>query len=177
MLLAWPLLGGCHTVGQFHSRIDMSSEPQLLRLGIVGYNYTNRHINTFSVNGAGGGNVAVSSPTSGGGGTTCCVPYVKGVRDLRLTVKWQSGGCYYRVKSTISDEVFDHIHPYFKEAEILVEQPIEDNPKYVEIHFFPDGSIKAFITGSASLPRLKLPKERADRSPYPRCPDDKKPAE
>lgn len=74
----------------------------------------------------------------------------------------------------ISDEVFDRIHPYFKEVEIPVEQPVSAKPKYVEIHFFPDGGIKALITESASPPMLPLPEERADLSPYLRCPDDKK---
>lgn len=51
-------------------------------LGIVGYNYTNRAINTFTIDGAGGGNLYVSSPASGGGGTTCCVPYVPGIESV-----------------------------------------------------------------------------------------------
>ena len=33
-----------------------------------GYNYTDNYISSFSVNGAGGGNLEVSIPTAGGGG-------------------------------------------------------------------------------------------------------------
>jgi len=35
-------------------------------LGITGYNYTNRYIDGFSVNGQGGGNVLISEDHAGG---------------------------------------------------------------------------------------------------------------
>jgi hypothetical protein len=41
-------------------------------LVIIGYNYTSRYIDQFSVDGAGGGNLYVSGPSSGGGGIVCC---------------------------------------------------------------------------------------------------------
>lgn len=175
-LLIWPLLGGCQASAQV---VPVRAEPVALEeisLGIVGYNYTNRSINAFSVNGNGGGNLFVSSPTSGGGGTTCCVPYFAGVRHMKLDVKWQYGGCRYHVKSSTSDELYERTHHFFKEASVDVEPPFPANPHYVEIHFYPDGGVKAFITETESAPRLGLPATRADRSPYPRCPDDKKPS-
>jgi hypothetical protein len=43
-------------------------------LTITGYNYTDTYIDSFRVNGAGGGNVEVSTPTAGGGKGTCCAP-------------------------------------------------------------------------------------------------------
>ncbi len=176
LLLLWPLLGGCQVKGQ-DGMPPLEYNPQVISLSLTGYNYTNRYIDTFSVNGQGGGNLFVSSPTSGGGGTTCCVSHVAGMREKTVTVRWQSGGCKYHTKSRISDEIYDNIHSFFKETEVKVDGLNTANPKVFEVHFYPDGSVKAAITEQASRPRLALPKERADRSSYPRCPNDAKPAD
>ena len=54
-----------------------------------GYNYTDTYIDSFSVNGAGGGNLAVSTPTAPGGGHTCCMTLVSGLPlDYEYVVKW-----------------------------------------------------------------------------------------
>jgi hypothetical protein len=169
------LIGGCRAEHADKGEPARELEPEVASLGIVGYNYTNRTINTFTVDGAGGGNLYVSSPTSGGGGTTCCVPYVPGIESKKLTVKWQYGGCYYHTKSSDSDETFEHIFPFFKEVVVDVEKPLPTRANYVEIHFYPDGQVKAYMTENASSPLLKLPEERQDRSRLPICPNDKKP--
>jgi hypothetical protein len=148
---------------------------QPVSLGLVGYNYTNRHIDSFTVNGHGGGNLYVSSPTSGGGGTACCVAYRPGTALNTVTVRWQSGACYYHVRGTSSDEVYDTYHQFYKEAEVTVADDIPAEAKYMEVHFYPDGSVKAAVTGSASPPRILLRKAREDNSTYPRCPGDRKP--
>jgi hypothetical protein len=46
----------------------------------------------------------------------------------------------------------------------------------MELHFYPDGGIKAVVTEHASAARLKLLQQREIRTRYPRCIDDKKPA-
>jgi len=172
--LLWPALAGCQPRDVAQS-VPLHYEPRRVSLGVTGYNYTNREISDFSVNGHGGGNLEVSSPTSGGGGTVCCVPHVVTNNQRIVTVRWQSGACYYHVKSTISDEIHEHIHWFYKEAEVKIEPPMTQNPQYMEVHFYPDGSIKAAVSEHAGGPRLKLPKEREDRTSYPRCPNDKEP--
>jgi hypothetical protein len=174
--LFWLILVGCEASDHDQSRPPLDYDPPIVSLGVTGYNYTNQEIDEFFVNGRGGGNVGVSSPTSGGGGTVCCVPYVVGNVAWIVRVRWQSGGCNYHVKSTISDEVHEHIHWFFREADVKVDTPKIKDPKYLEIHFYPDGSVKAGVTERAGGPRLKLPKEREDRKPYPQCPNDKEPA-
>lgn len=174
-------LAGC-------SPLDTSAQPQQqatvssksskpVMLAITGYNYTNRHIAFFSVNGQGGGNLYVSSRTSGGGSTACCVRYKPGTKVRKLNVEWQSGGCYYSEKSTISDEVSDTLHYFTIRREVGVDPYIPADPHVMEVHFYPDGSIQAAITSQESLPRLKIDEARADKSLYPRCPNDQKPAE
>ena len=146
-------------------------------LAIEGYNYTNRYIDSFTVDGTGGGNIHLSSATSGGGGTVCCVPYWPGTKTNVITVRWQSGACHYHKRSSTSDEVYDRLHSFYTEKKIIVVEKATASAKYMEIHFYPDGSVQAAVTASASPPRLKLSDERKDSSQYPRCPNDEKPAE
>lgn len=159
------------------ARVDQAQplDPKVRSLGIVGYNYTKRYIDSFSVDGADGGNLLVSSPTSGGGGTTCCVSYVPGVSHKRVTIRWQVGGCNYHTRSTDSSDVYEHIHHFFREAAVEVDKPFPADAKYIEVHFQPNGRVTAAITERESPPLLKLPTSREDKSPYPPCPDDKKP--
>jgi hypothetical protein len=49
-----------------------------VKVDIVGYNYTDQYMQSFSVNGHDGGHIFLSSPTSGGGGPFCCFSYTEG---------------------------------------------------------------------------------------------------
>lgn len=110
---------------------------------IYGYNYTNRAIGSFEVNGHGGGNLSVSSPTAGGGSSVCCATvFAPTTVSLPYTIKWT------------------------QEADIWCEQTVElppleiADPKYLEVHFYPDGHIELAATRDASPPRLKLERAR-----------------
>lgn len=144
-------------------------------LALVGYNYTSRYMHSFSVNGQGGGNLYVSSATSGGGGTVCCISYVKGRPAGEVTVRWQAGGCLFRVPGGLTDGSTHLAHSYFREIKVKVDPRIPIRPRNFEVHFYPDGHVEAAITDEESLPRLVYSKSREDRSDYPRCPDEKEP--
>jgi hypothetical protein len=171
------ILAGCKPSDQNRPVPFQRNEPAVLSLGLTGYNYTDREISEFFVNGQGGGNIAVSSPGSSGGGTVCCVPYVVAPAPWTVKIRWQSDACYYHVKSTISDEVFENIHWFYKERDVVVETPALQTPRYMEVHFYPDGSVKAAVTEHASTPRVKLQPQREIRTRYPRCPDDREPVD
>lgn len=178
LALTVPSLAGCtpHEPADNASGVaPKGNEPVML--AISGFNYTDRAIDSFSVDGQGGGNVFVSTPESGGGGRTCCVRYRPGSKVRKVLITWQSGGCYYHAKSTVSDEVFDNLHSFSHKREVAVDAVVPANPKVLEVHFYPDGSIQAAITTGASLPRLRLDASREDKTRYPRCPNDQKPAE
>jgi hypothetical protein len=124
-------------------------EPQRLdrnlsMLALNGFNYTDLYIDSFSVDGQGGGNIFVSSPTSGGGGTSCCVGFSAGsTLPLRIKVKWSRDRKRYC------------------EKEVLVTGPIPAAPEHLAVHFFPDGRIEAELT--EDYPAVKLQLERVDR--------------
>lgn len=148
---------------------------EIINLGIVGYNYTQRYIADFSVDSNDGGNIMVSTPTSGGGGTACCAPYIPGVKSYTVSVRWQAGGCMYHVYSSISKETSDQIYPFYKEIKVPVTEDFVAPPKYMEVHFYVDGRVAVTVTDTESPPRLQLSDSRQDRSTYPRCPGDKMP--
>ena len=116
--------------------------PKRYSVVAYGYNYTDLYIDSFEVDGAGGGNLEVSIPTAGGGKHTCCTTLVSGLPlGTEFTIKWtrdRERWCEQTVKLT---------------------QPIPLDPHYLEVHFYPDGHIEIEATQQASPPRLKL--ERA----------------
>jgi hypothetical protein len=142
------------------SLLGCKKEPYML--GIMGYNYTDRAIADFSVNGAWGANVYVSTPTAGGGGTMCCVVMDRETKTpFWVTVRYQMDA----LEAYPPRRVIEPAGPY-KTAKVEVTGPIPPDPSYLEIHFYPDGHIEAAISGSdgPSPPRLKL----ESRLPYVR---------
>jgi hypothetical protein len=155
---------------------DVGAESvELVDLTLVGYNYTEREIARFSVNGTGGGNLHVSGPYGGGGGSVCCVKYFAGDKASAYKIRWHASSCRYGESGKGERYVYD-LHRFYKERTVAVEKLSIDKAKYIEVHFFPDGSIKARLTAEMSPPILSLPVEReADGSPQ--CPNNKKPLE
>lgn len=82
-----------------------STDSGPVSLALVGYNYTDRYIDTFSVDGQGGSNLFVSSPTSGGGGSVCCATYWPGLKDYKVKVRWQSGASLPSLVSAIGRSI------------------------------------------------------------------------
>lgn len=111
-------------------------------LEINGFNYTDLYIDSFEVNGQGGGNLYVSSPTAGGGGSVCCVSWSPDTpRPVPLTVRWTRG------------------QDRWCEQEVAISGPVPAKPEHLGVHFFPDGHIEAELT--EDYPSVKLPLERA----------------
>ena len=135
-----------------------SSEPHTLT--ILGYNYTSRYIDQFSVNGAGGSNLQVSTPEEGGGKGTCCAVWVDGTPlPVTMHVQWVADYCIDILTSRYGEK---HRVPqsFFKEADVVFNGPVPSDPHNLEVHFYPDGHIELAITSMASKPRLKLDPQR-----------------
>jgi hypothetical protein len=128
-----------------------AKEPYML--GVTGYNYTDRAVAYFSVNGAGGSDIVLITPTSGGGKISCCVVMRRGTK----TPFWID--VVYQMDALMSYSTREEIvpaGPHIK-ARVKVVGPIPPDPAYLEIHFYQD-HIEAAISGEdgPSPPRLKL---------------------
>lgn len=169
-------------VNPTNGRNTGSSEPkrasefvQPKGLLIQGYNYTNYYIDSFTVNGAGGGNIFVSSPTTGGGKSVCCYSFNPAGSE-KVTIRWAASYCMY---STTNE--FGGTHHWrkslFHEVQVPVERIQTQEPTALEVHFFPDGHVEAAVTSGYSPPRLKLPMTADEKRPgvsnnFPPCSDD-----
>jgi hypothetical protein len=145
----------------FASLESCAKEP--FDLELVGYDYTDRAILDFSVNGASGGNVFLSTKTSGGGKYACCVRLDRSTK----TPFWVD--VEYTREALVaypSDQVARPADKAPIKAHVEVKGPMPERPEYLEIHFYPDGHIEGALSGEdgPSAPRLRL--ER--RLPYVR---------
>lgn len=173
-LLFFPIFEVCYAQSE-KSATERLKEKYFL-LGLVGYNYTNRHISTYTVNGADGGDVLLSSPTGGGSGISCCVRLAKkSVIPFRVKVRWQYDGCLYIIRNDRTGVVDKVRHYYYKEAEVDVQRADGGTPGYIETHFYPDGTVQVITTENFSDPRLTLDSKRLDKSSFPRCKNDEEP--
>jgi hypothetical protein len=148
---------------QGHAEVTMA-------LDLIGYNYTNHHIEDYYIDSQNGGIVRVSSPTSGGSGSVCCIELSARKSDVIIVrVRWQVDGCSYSEKDPITGNS-EELHRYlYKEEYVEVARPVGIKPNHLETHFYPDGSVRVQITEEISLPRLRLSEDRVEKLKFPRC--------
>lgn len=123
-------------------------EPKML--GITAYNYTDRYIDRFSVNGQGGGNVLISEGDSGGGGTTCCIVWRPGTAlPVTMVVEWTYG--YEKDFDTgqLTREAETH------RAEVELTGPVPEHPSVFVVHFYPDNTVQVEVAADYPEPRIK----------------------
>ena len=145
-----------------------------VNLTIVGFNYTDKDINDFYVDGTGGGNLSVSSASGGGGGSVCCALYTTGDPMPEIEVRWQFDACSYNIRHDEDGTKFNDIFSIYKTDDVRVISVASD-PKYLEIHIFPDGHVEAIITGELSAPRVALEQSRRVNGPFRKCLNGVKP--
>ena len=147
-----------------------------MTLDLVGYNYTNHHIEDYEVDNRNGGIVRVSSPTSGGSGSVCCINLSPGESGaIFVQVRWQVDGCSYTEKDPITGKKEVLQHYLYREEFVKVKRTATGKPNHLETHFYPDGSVQVQITEEMSLPRLRLSEDRVEKLNFPKCSNDQKP--
>jgi hypothetical protein len=136
--------------GFYLVNIEPSFAPQG-PYNIVGFNYTDRPIHTFSVNGKWGGNV-LAGDSGGGGGTTCCIEIDRSIKSVKVRWDWSYTGPQLAQK--FPDFVLGRGAPVPSDLiETMVDLPElpDGSHGYLGVHFFPDHVIK--ITYSDRIPR------------------------
>ncbi len=158
---------------------DSTGANAVQGLLIQGYNYTDTFIDSFTVNGAGGGNIFVSSPTTGGGKSTCCHSFdPNAARPVQLRIRWAAAYCMEHKANpyAFGPRFVDERKTLWKEA--LVPLSAVSTPAMaLEVHFYPDGHVEAAVTPGYSPPRLKLPITADEQRPgtssnFPLCSHD-----
>ena len=158
------------------SRLTVDAKSLLIQ----GYNYTDDYINSFTVDGQGGGNLYVSGLTSGGGKSVCCASFSPGTPlPIKLKVRWVGAYCMWQEPNPypFGQRFYSKRLSLWKEAEALAVDLSQGKPRALEVHIFPDGHVEAAITQGYSRPRLVLPDDHRGLRPgvhqtYPDCTDD-----
>jgi hypothetical protein len=118
---------------------------------IVGFNYTDRPIDTFRVNRTGGSNV-LAGASSGGGKTTCCIDIERGAKTAIVRWEWSYTGPQLAEKFPAFVRG-QGIPVPFDSFETVVELPElpDGSDGYLGVHFFPNQVVR--ITYSDRIPR------------------------
>ena len=109
---------------------------------LVGYNYTERPIYTFSVNGGGGSNIFVGG---GGASFSCCTDITVG---QPVEIKW--------LYDTTEKQYLAGLREEKRSTTVIVPPPTVPEAEYLEVHFYPDHHVE--------LALVKFPGDR--RIPY-----------
>ena len=110
---------------------------------MVGYNYTDRPIGIFSVNGVGGSNVFVNG---GGASFSCCVDVTVG---KPAKIEW----VYHRTEKQYNAGIPIESHA----ATVIVPAPEAPAADYLEVHFYPDNHVELALVkfpGKRRLPKI-----------------------
>lgn len=147
---------------------------------IQGFNYTDRTISSFHVDGTWGGNLFVSRRGAGGGKSACCVDWYDLLhRELPkpYTIRWISDMCTYQIEVGDSKEVFTQHRSLWKEEVVLLTELPSERPEAFQVHFYPEGHVEVAMGKAGAKPRLDLPYDpTTGRRPgvpdWPQCTDE-----
>ena len=121
------------------------AEPKML--GITGYNYTDRYIDGFSVNGQGGTNMGAHT---NGSGEACCIVWRPGTAlPVMMRVEWTYGERWNHIKGQKLQDAESH------QAEVELKGPISKQPAILVVHFYPDNTVEVEVAEDYPEPRIK----------------------
>ena len=120
-LLGLLLLGAC-------------SSQDTRSVTLVGYNYTERPIYTFSVNGGGGSNIFVGG---GGASFSCCTDITDG---QPVEIKW--------LYDTTEKQYLAGLREENRSTTVIVPPPTVPEAEYLEVHFYPDHHVELVLVKS-----------------------------
>ncbi|MBD9483223.1 DUF3304 domain-containing protein [Pseudomonas sp. PDM14] len=128
-----------------------AQQPELLHPSVSGYNHTSAAINSFMINGSGGGNVG---PNEGGGSFVCCTTVPSQWRPgMTAVVEWEKDPKPFDYASWPplgTDEYRaaykKHVANYTRHR-ITVEIPPYKNVGSMNVHFLPCDQVRVAVNG------------------------------
>ncbi|MDR0241490.1 MAG: DUF3304 domain-containing protein [Burkholderia sp.] len=99
---------------------------------VIGYNFTDRSIYSFMIDGFGAGG-STAHKRGGGGKSVCCMDVPRGKKTWHLKIKYELTQEQYR--NGLPNEVY--------ETDIAVPKLPNQRDGYIEFHFLPDRKIEA----------------------------------
>ena len=100
---------------------------------VIGYNYTERPIYTFSVNGVGASNL-FAKQKYGGGKDSCCIDITVG---QPVEIKW--------LYDTTEKQYLAGLREENRRTTVIVPPPTVPEAEYLEVHFFPDHHVELYL--------------------------------
>ncbi len=100
---------------------------------VIGYNYTERPIYTFSVNGVGASNL-FAKQKYGGGKDSCCIDITVG---QPVEIKW--------LYDTTEKQYLAGLREENRSTTVIVPPPTVPEAEYLEVHFFPDHHVELYL--------------------------------
>jgi hypothetical protein len=126
-------------------------------LGITGYNYTNRYIDGFSVDGQGGTNL---SANTNGSGEACCILLRQ---DRALPVKVHVEWTYGYEKDFDTGRLLKPAETH--QADVDLTGPIPKDPTIFVVHFYPDNTVQVEVAADYPKPRIERSAQQPKRKP------------
>nr|WP_227789697.1 MULTISPECIES: DUF3304 domain-containing protein [unclassified Burkholderia] len=109
---------------------------------VIGYNFTDRSIYSFTIDGFGAGNVRAHKP-GGGGGTVCCMEVPREKKTWHIKLQYELTQEQY--KNNLPNDVF--------ETDIVIPPLPDKHGGYIEFYFLPERKIDARWAISPTDPR------------------------
>ncbi|CAB3810107.1 hypothetical protein LMG28688_07156 [Paraburkholderia caffeinitolerans] len=110
---------------------------------VIGYNYTDRTVYLFSIDGFGAGSSEANDP-GGGGGIACCLSIPKNAKTMhiKVTLGW-------------TEEQYEKDLPHDTfETDIPVPKLPNKHRGYIEVHFLPNQKIQAQWVDFPTTPHI-----------------------
>ena len=137
-------LAGLMVGGTIWSHACVSSESDTYGpYEVIGYNYTDRHIASFYVDGHGVGSSEAHQP-GGGGGIFCCLDIPKRAKILHIKVELD----------LTEEQDAKNLPPDVFETDIPVPSLPNKHDGFIEFHFLPNHKVEALWVSFPTTPHI-----------------------
>ncbi|WP_321886846.1 DUF3304 domain-containing protein [Paraburkholderia bannensis] len=129
--------------GAIWSHACVSGEGAYGPYSVIGYNYTDRHIVNFFINGFAGG-ASEAHKAGGGGGIVCCFSIPKNEKNLHVKVELEWTQAQYLANAP---------HDTF-ETDVPVPPLKNKHDGFIEFHFLPNRRVEAAWVNFPTTPNI-----------------------